>query len=69
MIHSTVKTDNRTGVEIEALTGCSVAALTIFDMCKSIDKSIEIKKLKLNGSTRPSMLSGGNKLRPHSLRP
>tara|TARA_B100000941_G_C28437846_1_gene517980 strand:- start:488 stop:958 length:471 start_codon:yes stop_codon:yes gene_type:complete len=47
VIHSTVKTDNRTGVEIEALTGCSVAALTIFDMCKSIDKSIEIKNLKL----------------------
>tara|TARA_B100000989_G_scaffold226118_2_gene173324 strand:+ start:605 stop:1075 length:471 start_codon:yes stop_codon:yes gene_type:complete len=47
VINSIVKTDNRTGVEIEALTGCSVAALTIFDMCKSIDKSIEIKNLKL----------------------
>ena len=47
VINSRVKTDNRTGVEIEALTGCSVAALTIFDMCKSIDKSIEINNLKL----------------------
>ncbi len=47
VINSTVKTNDRTGVEIEALTGCSVAALTIYDMCKSIDKSIEIKNLKL----------------------
>lgn len=38
----TVKTTGKTGVEMEALTGCSVALLTIFDMCKAIDKSMEI---------------------------
>jgi cyclic pyranopterin phosphate synthase len=34
----TVKTDSKTGVEMEALTGVSVALLTIYDMCKAIDK-------------------------------
>ena len=43
----TVKTTARTGVEMEALTGCSVAALTIYDMCKSIDRAIEITDLRL----------------------
>ncbi|QDV70205.1 Cyclic pyranopterin monophosphate synthase accessory protein [Rosistilla carotiformis] len=44
---STVKTTARTGVEMEALTACSVAALTVYDMCKSIDRAIEIDGLKL----------------------
>lgn len=44
---STVKTTARTGVEMEALTACSVAALTVYDMCKSIDRAIEITELKL----------------------
>ncbi|QDS89559.1 Cyclic pyranopterin monophosphate synthase accessory protein [Rosistilla ulvae] len=44
---STVKTTARTGVEMEALTACSVAALTVYDMCKSIDRGIEIDGLKL----------------------
>lgn len=38
----TVKTTGRTGVEMEALTGVSVALLTIFDMCKALDKTMEI---------------------------
>ena len=38
----------KTGVEMEALTAVSVAALTIYDMCKSVDKSIEITSIKLN---------------------
>ena len=46
-IHSTVKTNSNTGVEMEALTACSIAALTIYDMCKAIDKSICIQDLKL----------------------
>ena len=37
----------KTGVEMEALLSASVAALTIYDMCKSVDKSIEIKKIRL----------------------
>jgi len=38
----TVKTKGATGVEMEALTGAGVALLTIYDMCKAIDKSMEI---------------------------
>ena len=46
-ILSKVCTTFSTGVEMEALTACSVASLTIYDMCKSIDKNIVIKNLKL----------------------
>ena len=38
----TVKTTGKTGVEMEALTGVSVALLTVFDMCKALDKTMEI---------------------------
>ena len=38
-IEASVETVGQTGVEMEALTACSVAALTIYDMCKSLDKS------------------------------
>ena len=43
-IQSKVECYGKTGVEMEALTAVSVAALTIYDMCKSIDKSIVIEK-------------------------
>lgn len=43
----TIKTTGRTGVEMEALTGVSVALLTIYDMCKAIDKSMEIEGIHL----------------------
>ncbi|MEZ6087965.1 MAG: cyclic pyranopterin monophosphate synthase MoaC [Pirellulaceae bacterium] len=43
----TVKTTARTGVEMEALTSCGIAALTVYDMCKSIDRSMEISDLRL----------------------
>jgi cyclic pyranopterin phosphate synthase len=46
-ITAAVETLERTGVEMEALTACSVAALTIYDMCKSIDKGIVISDLVL----------------------
>jgi cyclic pyranopterin phosphate synthase len=39
---STAKITAKTGIEMESLCACSIAALTIYDMCKSIDKSIEI---------------------------
>ena len=42
-----VKTFGKTGVEMEALTAVSISCLTIYDMCKSIDKSIVIKDIKL----------------------
>lgn len=43
----TVKTTGRTGVEMEALTGVSVALLTVYDMCKSLDKGMEISGIRL----------------------
>ena len=42
-----VKTTNKTGVEMEALTGASVAALTLYDMCKSVSKAMVIESIKL----------------------
>ena len=47
----TVSTSYKTGVEMEALTGISVALLTIYDMCKAIDKSMEIKSIYLYKKT------------------
>ena len=38
----TARTTGKTGVEMEALTGVSVALLTVYDMCKAVDKSMEI---------------------------
>jgi len=46
-IKSEVKTTSKTGVEMEALTAVSISCLTIYDMCKSIDKSILISEIKL----------------------
>ena len=47
LITSRVKTNWRTGVEMEALTACSIAALTIYDMCKSIDRAMIVSEVKL----------------------
>jgi len=46
-IVSTVSTHGQTGVEMEALTAAAVAALTVYDMTKALDKSIEIQDLYL----------------------
>ena len=46
-IQSTVKANDKTGVEMEALAAVSIAALTIYDMCKSVDREIEIKNIFL----------------------
>lgn len=43
----TAKTTGKTGVEMEALTGVSVTLLTIYDMCKAVDKGMEIGEIKL----------------------
>lgn len=43
----TVKTTGKTGVEMEALTGVNVALLTIYDMCKAVDKGMELKEIHL----------------------
>jgi len=52
-IEATVKTTGQTGVEMEALTAVSVAALTVYDMCKAVDKAMEI------GGTRVVLKDGG----------
>ncbi len=46
-IYSEVRVTHKTGVEMEALTAVSIAALTIYDMCKAIDRSIEIRNIYL----------------------
>ncbi|HVN51502.1 MAG TPA: cyclic pyranopterin monophosphate synthase MoaC [Acidimicrobiales bacterium] len=46
-VEAQVETVDRTGVEMEALTACSVAALTIYDMCKSADRSMVIGEIAL----------------------
>lgn len=46
-IEATVKVTARTGVEMEALTAASLAALTIYDMCKAVDKGIIIERVRL----------------------
>ena len=47
VIAATVKTSGRTGVEMEALTAASVAALTVYDMCKAVDRGMRIEALRL----------------------
>src|SRR6266545_2336007 len=46
-VETQVETVDRTGVEMEALTACSIAALTIYDMCKSVDREMNIGDLAL----------------------
>ncbi|MEY2476152.1 MAG: cyclic pyranopterin monophosphate synthase [Actinomycetota bacterium] len=46
-VEAQVETVDRTGVEMEALTACAVAALTIYDMCKSSDRGMSIGELAL----------------------
>jgi len=46
-IEASVETIDRTGVEMEALTACGIAALTVYDMCKSIDRGMTIGDLAL----------------------
>jgi cyclic pyranopterin phosphate synthase len=46
-IAATVRTTGRTGVEMEALTAVSVAALTVYDMCKSIDRSMQVHNIRV----------------------
>ena len=46
-ITTTVKSTGKTGVEMEALTATAVAALTIYDMCKAVDRSMKIDNIRL----------------------
>ncbi|NLB58844.1 MAG: cyclic pyranopterin monophosphate synthase MoaC [Gammaproteobacteria bacterium] len=49
LVECTVRTTHRTGVEMEALTGATVAALTIYDMCKALSHAIVLGPAKLSG--------------------
>ena len=60
-ITSKVTTTAVTGVEMEALVAASVAALTVYDMCKALDKGIEIRQILLN---RKSGGKSGDYIRP-----
>lgn len=50
-LEATVSTNAQTGVEMEALTAVSIAALTIYDMCKALDKGITISDVRLERKT------------------
>ncbi|HET7272410.1 MAG TPA: cyclic pyranopterin monophosphate synthase MoaC [Rubrobacter sp.] len=51
-ITATARASDRTGVEMEALTAVSVAALTVYDMCKAADKGMVIKEVRLLEKTK-----------------
>jgi cyclic pyranopterin phosphate synthase len=50
-IEATVQTFGRTGVEMEALTAVSLAALTVYDMCKAVDRSMTVECIRLEEKT------------------
>ncbi len=64
----TVKVTGKTGVEMEALTGVSVALLTIYDMCKALDKSMEIGAIYLQRKTGGKSGEVRNEKREKELR-
>ena len=65
LIKATAKTKARTGVEMEALTAASIAALTFYDMCKSVSKSMKIESVYLiekSGGKSEDYLDNSEKL-------
>jgi cyclic pyranopterin monophosphate synthase len=50
-ITATVRVFGRTGVEMEALTAVSVAALTVYDMCKAVDRGMRIERIRLEAKS------------------
>ena len=50
-IEAEAATQAQTGVEMEALTACAVAALTVYDMCKAVDKAMTITEIRLEKKT------------------
>lgn len=62
-ISATAKVHGRTGVEMEAMTAVSVAALTIYDMCKAVDRGMTIERVRLEekaGGARGEFRRGGS---------
>src|SRR6266704_2347298 len=62
-IMATVKTTGPTGVEMEALTAVTVAALTIYDMCKAVDRAMRITDVKLVWKTKTDVPERGKTLK------
>jgi cyclic pyranopterin phosphate synthase len=62
-LESSVSTNAQTGVEMEALTAVAIAALTIYDMCKAVDKGITISDVRLESKTGGK---SGDYFREHS---
>jgi cyclic pyranopterin phosphate synthase len=61
-IRATVRVTGRTGVEMEALTAASVAALTVYDMCKAVDRGMTITNIELthkSGGKSGEFIRGG----------
>ena len=58
-ILATVRTDAKTGVEMEALTAVSIAAMTIYDMCKAIDKEMVVSEITLVEKAKSPISSQG----------
>jgi cyclic pyranopterin phosphate synthase len=52
LIRATIRSTGQTGVEMEALTAVSVAALTIYDMCKAVDKAMSIEGIRVVEKTK-----------------
>jgi cyclic pyranopterin phosphate synthase len=65
-IEAQVETVDRTGVEMEAMTACAIAALTIYDMCKSADRTMTVENVALweksGGRSGPWRRAGTNHL-------
>ncbi len=55
LISAAVRTTARTGVEIEALTAVSVAALTVYDMCKAVDKGMVIGEVRVTHKSKTEL--------------
>jgi cyclic pyranopterin phosphate synthase len=68
-VKCTARTVAQTGVEMEALTGVSVALLTIYDMCKAVDKEMEISSVRLVNKTKRSVAAVYGRRNQNKARP
>ena len=57
LIRSRAVCEAKTGIEMEALTAVSIAALTIYDMCKAVDKTMKITEIKLEEKRKGERIS------------
>src|SRR5687768_5958638 len=64
----TARTTAQTGVEMEALTGVSIALLTIYDMCKAVDKEMQITDIRLLKKTKAPVAAVYDRRRPAKRR-